>query len=79
MAELEAGKLTPQSARDIPVRTQLLAVAWLRWRIFVNSTFRRRSTGRVAGLVLAILVRIIVWPFLALMVVGPVGGSAFLA
>ena len=79
MAELEAGKPTPQAARDIPVRTQLLAVAWLRWRIFVNSTFRRRSTGRAAGLVLAILVRIIVWPFLALMVVGPVGGSGFLA
>ena len=79
MAELEAGKPTPQAARDIPVRTQLFAVAWLRWRIFVNSTFRRRSTGRAAGLVLAILVRIIVWPFLALMVVGPVGGSGFLA
>jgi ABC-2 type transport system permease protein len=65
--------------RDIPVRTQLLAVAWLRWRIFVNSTFRRRGTGRAAGLVLAILVRITVWPFLALMVIGPVGGSGFLA
>ena len=37
------------------------------------------GTGRAAGLVLAILVRIIVWPFLALMVVGPVGGSGFLA
>jgi len=61
------------------VRTQLLAVAWLRWRIFVNSTFRRRGTGRAAGLVLAILVRITVWPFLALMVIGPVGGSGFLA
>ncbi|MGB8029192.1 MAG: hypothetical protein WCF30_05950 [Terracidiphilus sp.] len=81
MAELEAGKLAPQFARDIPVRTQLLAVAWLRWRIFVNSTFHRRSTGagRAAGLVLAVLVRIIVWPFLALMVVGPVAGSGFLA
>jgi ABC-2 type transport system permease protein len=79
MAELEAGKLAPQVARDIPVRTQLLAVAWLRWRIFVNSAFRRRGTGRAPGLVLAILVRIIVWPFLALMVVGPVGGSGFLA
>jgi ABC-2 type transport system permease protein len=79
MAELEAGKLAPRSARDIPVRTQLLAVAWLRWRIFVNSTFRRRTAGRAAGLVLAVLVRIIAWPFLALMVVGPVGGSGFLA
>jgi ABC-2 type transport system permease protein len=79
MAELKAGTPAHQFAGDIPMRTQLLAVAWLRWRIFVNSTFRRRTKGSAASLVLAILVRIIVWPFLALMVVGPVGGSGFLA
>jgi ABC-2 type transport system permease protein len=81
VAELEAGKLSFSSARDIPVSAQLLAVAWLRWRIFINSTFRRRTTGtrQAAGLALAILVRIIVWPFLALMVIGPVGGSGFFA
>jgi ABC-2 type transport system permease protein len=81
MAELEAGKPLPFSARDIPARVQLLAVAWLRWRIFVNNTFRRRSSGKsqAVGLALAILVRIIVWPFLALMVIGPIGGSGYLA
>ncbi len=81
MAELEAGRPVPFSARDIPARVQLLAVAWLRWRIFVNTTFRRRSSGKgqAVGLALAILARIIVWPFLALMVIGPIGGSGYLA
>ncbi len=81
MAELEAGKPVPFSAQDIPARVQLLAVAWLRWRIFVNNTFRRRSSGKgqAVGLALAILVRIIVWPFLALIVIGPIGGSGYLA
>ena len=49
MAELEAGRPVPFSARDIPARVQLLAVAWLRWRIFVNNTFRRRSSGQGPG------------------------------
>ena len=81
MAELEAGKLPSASARDISLSAQLLAVAWLRWRIFINSTFRRRTTGarQAAGLVFAIFVRIVVWPFLAMMVIGPVGGSGFFA
>jgi ABC-2 type transport system permease protein len=81
VAELEAGKSPSASAQDIPVSAQLLAVAWLRWRIFINSTFRRRTTGtrQAAGLALVILVRIIVWPFLAMMVIGPVGGSGFFA
>jgi ABC-2 type transport system permease protein len=81
MAELEAGRPVPSSTREIPARVQLLAVAWLRWRIFVNNTFRRRSSvkGQAVGLVFAILVRIIVWPFLALMVIGPIAGSGYLA
>ena len=75
MAELEAGKPVPFSTQDISARVQLLAVAWLRWRIFVNSMFRRRGTGKrqAAGLALAILVRIVVWPFLALMVARGIG------
>lgn len=81
MAELDAGKLLPTATQEIPARVQLAAVAWLRWRIFINSMFRRRATGarQAAGLALAILVRIMVWPFLAMMVIGPIGGSGFFA
>jgi ABC-2 type transport system permease protein len=81
MAELEPGRPAPLSAPDIPASVQLLAVAWMRWRIFVNNTFRRRSSGKgqAVGLALAILVRIVVWPFLALMVIGPIGGSGYFA
>jgi ABC-2 type transport system permease protein len=81
MAELDAGKLPPGATRDISLSAQLLAVAWLRWRIFINSTFRRRTSGtrQAIGLAFAILVRIIVWPFLVLMVIGPIGGSGFFA
>jgi ABC-2 type transport system permease protein len=81
VAGLEAGKLLPTAAQEIPARVQLAAVAWLRWRIFINSTFRRRTTGtrQAVGLAFAILVRIMVWPFLALMVIGPIGGSGFFA
>lgn len=80
MAELNRGP-DPLSLPPIPARVQLMAVAWLRWRIFVNGMFRRRSsTARQAvSIVLVILLRLIVWPFLALMVIGPVGGSGFLA
>lgn len=81
MAGLEAGKSPSVSARGISLSTQLLAVAWLRWRIFINSTFRRRTSGtrQAIGLAFAILVRIIVWPFFVLMVIGPIGGSGFFA
>lgn len=80
MAELEAGRSALEPARAIPIKTQLLAVAWLRWRIFVNSAFRRRSSGApAAGIVFAVLLRILVWPIFALMIVGPVAGSGFLA
>jgi hypothetical protein len=81
VAGLEAGTPLPTAAQEIPARVQIAAVAWLRWRIFINSTFRRRtiSTRQAVGLAFAILVRIIVWPFLALMVIGPIGGSGFFA
>ena len=49
---------------DIPATTQLIAIAWLRWRIFVNG-FIRRQTGprKVVGLILTILLRVLIWPF----------------
>ena len=76
MAELTPAESQRLPAQEIPASTQLMAVAWLRWRIFVNSTFRRRpnTTRQAISLVFTILLRLIVWPFMALMVVGPVAG-----
>ena len=72
MAELdEAGK--------IPASTQLLAIAWLRWRMFVNSLFRQTNKRKTAGIVLAVLLRIIAWPIFAMWIIGPAFGSGFLA
>lgn len=77
MAELSSADST---LRPIPARTQVLAVAWLRWRMFVNS-FRRTNTGKgkLAGLVLVILLRVMIWPIFAIWVIGPVVGCGFLA
>ena len=81
MAELNTGLGAAATMRPIPARVQLAAVAWLRWRMFMNTFLRRRSTGarQAIGLVFGILLRIVVWPVLALMVVGPVGFSGYLA
>jgi ABC-2 type transport system permease protein len=82
MAELAPGQGMRTPTRPIPASTQLMAVAWLRWRMFVNGMFHRRraSTARQAvSLAFVILLRIIVWPILAAMVVGPVFGSGFWA
>ncbi len=80
MAELSGGAAKHEGMPSVPARTQLLAVAFLRWRIFVNSTFLRPRTKQQAmGAVLAILLRLIVWPVFALMAIAPILGSGFLA
>lgn len=81
MVELTGRESVPGSMPLIPASAQLLAVAWLRWRIFVNGMFHNRPRGKrqIVGLVFATLLRLIVWPMLALIVVGPVAGSGFLA
>ena len=81
MAELTSPESAPVSVPPIPASAQLLAVAWLRWRIFVNGMFRKRPRGKgqVVGLVFGILLRLIVWPMLALVVIGPVAISGFFA
>lgn len=81
MVELTDREGVPGSVPPIPASAQLLAVAWLRWRIFLNGMIRKRPKGKrqIAGLVFATLLRLIVWPMLALIVVGPVAGSGFLA
>jgi ABC-2 type transport system permease protein len=81
MVELTRPQSVPGSMPPIPASAQLLAVAWLRWRIFVNGMFRKRPKGKrqIVGLVFATLLRLIVWPMLALVVVGPVAASGFFA
>lgn len=81
MAELTPAESLRLPMQEIPASAQLMAVAWLRWRIFVNNTFRRRpsTTRQAVSFVFTILLRLIVWPFLVLMVVGPVGLSGFSA
>jgi ABC-2 type transport system permease protein len=80
MAELSAGSGT-LGLPPISARVQLTAITWLRWRMFVNTFFRRRPKGtrQAAGLFFAILLRIVVWPILATMVIGPVVFSGYLA
>jgi ABC-2 type transport system permease protein len=81
MAELTSHEAIRDCLPPIPASTQLMAVAWLRWRIFLNSTFRKQPKNKrqIVGLVSGILLRAIVWPMMALFVIGPVGGSGFLA
>jgi ABC-2 type transport system permease protein len=81
MAELMSGEAHLAGLPPIAASTQILAVAWVRWRMFANGFVRRRPAGtrQAVSLVFAILLRILVWPFLALAVVGPVLGSGFLA
>ena len=81
MVELNTAEAIPASMPDIPVSQQLLAVAWMRWRIFVNNGFRRRprATRQVVAIAFAFLLRLIAWPFIAMMFIGPVVGSGFLA
>jgi ABC-2 type transport system permease protein len=81
LAELSGSTGALAAMTPIPARVQLVAVAWLRWRLFVNTFFRRRSKGklRIGGLVFAIVLRIFLWPVLAVMVLGPVAFSGFLA
>jgi len=57
---------------DISARRHFATIAWLRWRIFVNSM---RGKGAASELV----VRFLSYPFLALMILGPAVGSAFIS
>jgi ABC-2 type transport system permease protein len=75
MAEL-TGDQAPISAW-----VQLAAVAWLRWRIFVNGfTMRRTKTSRkIVSTIFGILLRLIVWPTFLMFAIGPVALSGFTA
>ncbi|HEV2618379.1 MAG TPA: hypothetical protein VGU23_00405 [Acidobacteriaceae bacterium] len=81
MAQLnEHSSAETQTATKIPAASQLLAVAWLRWRIFANG-FRRRQAGprKAAGLIVTILLRLVMWPIFAMVGIAPAIGAGFFA
>ena len=64
----------------ISATTQLVAIAWMRWRMFANGFVRRSTTPRqMVGLVFTILLRLIIWPIFAMMAVGPAFGAGYVA
>ena len=68
-----------KTTQDISATAQLLTIAWLRWRMFANG-FRRRQSGsrQVTGIVMAIVLRLILWPMFALMALVPTIGAGYL-
>ncbi|MGA1983442.1 MAG: hypothetical protein ABSG84_13375 [Acidobacteriaceae bacterium] len=68
-----------QPAPAIPAATQLIAIAWMRWRMFANGFRRQAASGKTAGFVLSILLRMILWPIFAFWVIGPAVAAGFLA
>jgi ABC-2 type transport system permease protein len=67
-------------AANIPAATQLIAIAWLRWRMFANGFKRRQSGTRKAGsIVTMILLRVLLWPIFAMTAIGPAVGAGFMA
>jgi len=49
---------------------QYRAIAWLRWRIFLNNFRRKSSTGDLVA-------RILIIPFAAIVIIGPTFGAGF--
>ena len=78
MAQLD-DRTASAPVRDIPATTQLVAIAWLRWRMFANGFRRQAASGKTAGFILSILLRMFLWPILAFWVIGPAAGAGFLA
>jgi len=72
---------TPASAAwtEAESRAQLAAVAWLRWRLFLNAFRRNNKKRSVASLIVLMLLRIVGWAVIACFLVGPVVGTGFAA
>jgi ABC-2 type transport system permease protein len=68
MARLGASLESDQSP-TISTRRQFATIAWLRWRIFVNSLRGKGAAGEL-------VVKIISYPFLAIVILGPSVGAA---
>ncbi len=81
MAELRRGEGVRNRLPPIPARAQILAVAWMRWRIFVNGLMRRRpkKASQIAGWIFSVFLYAVVSLFVVFWVIGPVVGSGFLA
>jgi ABC-2 type transport system permease protein len=60
-------------------RAQLAAVAWLRWRLFLNAFRRNNKKRSTPSLVFLTLLRIWIWAVIACFFVGPVVGTGFAA
>jgi ABC-2 type transport system permease protein len=60
-------------------RAQLSAVAWLRWRLFLNAFRRNNKKRSVTSLIVLMLVRVVGWAVIACFMVGPVVGTGFAA
>ena len=74
MATLSSSDQIDASSRPIPAHAQLLAVAWLRWRIFVNNFRRQRSDSTVIALIFVVLLRVVVWGIIGF---GLISAAAF--
>ncbi|WP_263351460.1 hypothetical protein [Acidicapsa acidisoli] len=67
MARLETSPESELTAK-VSTRRQFAAITWLRWRIFVNSLRGKGAAGEL-------VVKIISYPFLAIVILGPSIGS----
>ncbi|HEY0786478.1 MAG TPA: hypothetical protein VGD62_11445 [Acidobacteriaceae bacterium] len=65
------------AAAPIPARQQLAAIAWLRWRLFANS-FTLRPRQRGVALLFPVLLRLLVYPFVALFFASPIAAGALI-
>jgi ABC-2 type transport system permease protein len=69
VARLETSPQSEPSAK-VSTRRQFAAITWLRWRIFVNSLRGKGAAGEL-------VVKIISYPFLAIVILGPSVGAGF--
>jgi ABC-2 type transport system permease protein len=60
----------PGTLQHLTSRQHFATIAWLRWRIFVNTLRGKGAAGELVAKVLS-------YPLLALMVLGPAGGAGF--
>jgi ABC-2 type transport system permease protein len=70
---------TPPAWTAAESRAQFAAIAWLRWRLFLNAFRRNHKKRSTASLVFLTLLSIWGWAVIACFMVGPVLGTGFAA